>query len=164
MIVARTKTKCRQVKNWLHQRMSRQIGPDAEWVQRHISNCTSCQLRFAAVGRVYLAISAVKCQPHRLDLLQRANTQAVAVLKHSLRTAQKAQQLKATQPEPTLLERAGTYKRPAANIAACAAILILAKIGVFSSMAGFQARGQEVVRQYYVAQVGEDLANDVFNL
>jgi anti-sigma factor RsiW len=164
MIATGTKTRCRQVRNWLHKLMSRQIGSDAEWVQRHIAHCARCQLRFAAVGRVYLAISAVKCQPHRLDLLPRANTQAIGVLKHSLRTAQKAQQLKATRPEPKIFERAMPYRRAAANIAACAAILVLAKIGVFSSMSGFQARGQQVVRQYYVAQVGEDLADEVFPL
>jgi len=104
----------------------------------------------------------MKSQPHNLDLLMRANAQAIGVLKHSLREAPKAKTLKNIQPEPKLLERCSMYKSSAANVAACIAILFLMKIGVFSFMDKFQTEGQKVVKQYYVNQVGEDLANDIF--
>ncbi len=113
-------------------------------------------------GKVNLALSIVKSQPHRLDLLMRANTQTIGVLKHSLRRAPKAQKLRTILPEPKLLERWGKYRCSAANLAACIAILFLMKIGVFSSMNEFQTQGQKVIRQYYVSQVGEDLADEVF--
>jgi len=154
--------KCRQIRAWLHKAIRSHFGPDADWVQNHIGNCPRCQRRFASIGKVNLALSLVKSQPHKLDLLMRANTQAIGVLKHSLREAPKAQKLKTMQPEPKLSERYSMYKHSAANVAACITILFLMKTGVFSFMDKFQNHGQKVVKQYYVSQVGEDLANDIF--
>ncbi len=93
----------------------------------------------------------------------RANAQAIGVLKHSLRKAPKAQKLKAMVPEPKLFERCGKYKRSLANAAACIAILLLMKVGVFSSMDKFQSEGQKVVKQYYASHVGDDLTNEIFS-
>ena len=93
----------------------------------------------------------------------RANAQAIGVLKHSLREAPKARKLKVMQPEPKLLERWSKYKHSAANAAACIAILFLMKTGVFSSMDKFQTEGQKAIRQYYAAQVGQDLADELFS-
>lgn len=162
MNTKRKAKKCRQIRAWLYETINKYAGPDAGWIQSHISNCPRCQLRLAGVGRVHLSLAAIKSQPHRLELLKNANTQAISVLKHSLRDAPKAEKLRLIQPEPKLLERANIYKRPLANIAACIAILILVKIGVFSSMAKFQAQGQQTIKQYYAAQLGEDLTNEIF--
>jgi len=155
-------SKCRQIRAHLHKAIRSHFGPDADWVQNHIGNCPRCQRRFASIGKVNLALSLVKSQPHKLDLLMRANTQAIGVLKRSLREAPKANTLKNMQPEPSLLERCSVYKRSVANVAACITILFLMKIGVFSFMDKFQTEGQKVITQYYVNQVGEDLANDIF--
>lgn len=155
--------RCKQIRSWLLKAITSRFGPDADWIQNHIVNCPRCQRRLAAVGKVNLALSAIKSQPHKLDLLTRANTQAIGVLKHSLRQAPKAHKLRAMLPEPKLLERASQYKHPVANIAACITILLLMKIGIFSSMEKFQTQGQKAIRQYYVSQVGEDLANEVFS-
>jgi hypothetical protein len=65
-------------------------------------------------------------------------------------------------PEPKLLERCGKYSHSAANVAACIAILLLMKIGVFSSMDMFQTQGQKVIKQYYASRVGDDLADEIF--
>jgi hypothetical protein len=93
----------------------------------------------------------------------RANLQAINVLKHSLREAPKARELKVATPEPKLVERCGKYGYSTANLAACVAVLFLMKIGVFSSMDKFQTQGQRVMKQYYSSQVGDDLANEVFH-
>ncbi|HUS73726.1 MAG TPA: hypothetical protein VMY06_11740 [Sedimentisphaerales bacterium] len=93
----------------------------------------------------------------------RANAQAIGVLKHSLRRAPKAQKLRVMLPEPKLFERCSKYMHSAANVAACIAILLLMKIGIFSSMDTFQTKGQKVIEQYYASQVGEDLADEVFS-
>ena len=153
--------KCRQIRAWLHKAISH-FGPDADWVQNHIVNCPRCQRRFVSVGKIDLALSLVKSQPHSLDLLMRANAQAIAVLKHSLREAPRAEKLKAMRAEPSLLERCSVYKRSIANVAACISILLLMKIGVFSFMDKFQTHGQQVIKQYYISQIGEDLANEIF--
>ena len=157
-----TNSRCRQIRTWLHKAISSRFGPDADWFQNHISNCPRCQRRIVSVGKVNLALSAVKSQPHKLDLLMRANTQAIGVLKHSLRETPKAEELRTTLPEPKLLERWGKYRCSAANLAACIAILFLMKIGVFSSMNEFQTQGQKVIRQYYASRVGGDLAGEIF--
>jgi len=115
-----------------------------------------------AVGKVELALSLVKSQRHHLDLLMRANAQAVGVLKHSLREAPKAEKLKQALPEPTLSEQLSKYKHSAANVAACLGILFLMKIGIFCSMNSFQTRGQEVLKQYYTKHVGQDLVDEIF--
>ena len=155
--------RCRIIRAWLYKAVSSHIGLNADWVQNHIVNCPRCQWRLASVGKVNLALSIIKSQPHNLDLLMRANAQAIGVLKHSLRNAPKAQKLKTMLPEPKLLERCGKYKHSLANTAACIAILLLMKISVFSSMDKFQTQGQKVVEQYYASQVGEELANEIFS-
>ena len=159
-----TPNKCRRIRTWLRTAMSRRFGPDAGWLQGHIADCPRCQGRLVRYGRVNLALSVLKSQPHKVDLLMRANAQAIGVLKHSLRHVPKAQRLKAILPEPKLLERWGKYAHSAANTAACVAILLLMKAGVFSSVDRFHIQGQEVIKQYYASQVGEDLANEIFSI
>jgi len=154
--------KCRQIRAWIHKAVSSRIGLDADWVQNHIANCPRCQRRIVSVGKVNLALSVMKSQPHKLDLLMRANAQAIGVLKHSLRRAPRAQKLKAMLPEPRLLERWSKYARPAANAAACIAILLLMKISIFSSMDKFQTQGRKAVKQYYASRVGQDMADEIF--
>jgi hypothetical protein len=114
------------------------------------------------LGKVELAISLLKSQPHRLDLLMRANTQAIGVLKHSLRTTMKAEMLRKIQPEPGIFERCARYKRSFANAAACIAIAVLLKSGVFSSAQAFESQSRKAVEHYYASQAGEDIARDIF--
>src|SRR3972149_2812394 len=152
-----TNNKCRQIRAWLYKTISNRINLDTDWIQNHIANCPRCQQRFAAIGKVNLAMSVIKSQPHNLDLLMRANTQAIRALKHSLQQAPKAQKLQTMLPEPKLLEKWGKYAHSTANVAACITILLLMKIGVFSSMNKFQTEGQKVIKQYYASHVGKDL-------
>jgi hypothetical protein len=153
---------CRRIRTWLYAAMSRRFGPEASWLRNHIIHCPRCQRRLVSCGKVNLALSFIKSQPHGLDLLLRANTQAIAVLKHSLRREKKAQKLERKLPEPKLLERCGQYGHSAVNLAACIVILFLMKIGVFSSMDNLHTQGQKVLKQYYVNQVGADLADEIF--
>lgn len=92
----------------------------------------------------------------------RANAQAIGVLKHSLRQAPRARQLRRILPKPKLLERCDKYGYAAANLAACIAILLLMKTGVFSSKDKFHTETQKVIKQYYVRQVGQDLGDEIF--
>ncbi len=154
--------KCRRIRGWLSEAISRHFDPNADWLQNHIKNCPRCQRRLVSYGKVNLALSAIKSQPHKLDLLMCANAQAIGVLKHSLRQAQEAKKLRTIRPEPKLRERCGKYASSAVNVAACIAILLLTKIGVFSSMDTFQTQGQKVIKQYYASHVGKDLADEIF--
>lgn len=162
MKIMNTNKKCKQIRTWLLRTLGSRLSFNADWIQNHIASCPRCQQRFAAIGKIHLALSAVKSQSHNLDLLMRANTQAICVLKHSLRQTLKAQKLKTMLPEPKKLERWGKYTRSAANVAACIAILLLMKIGIFSSMDEFQTKGQKVIKQYYANHVGNDVADELF--
>lgn len=162
MIKIKTNDKCRRIRGWLYTVLDRHLGTDANWLNDHIIHCPRCQRRLASRGKVNLAISFIKNQPHNLDLLKRANAQAIGVLKHSLRHEPKAQKLKRKLPEPKLLERCSKYGNSLASLAACVLVILLMKIGVFSSMDNFQSRGQQVIKQYYTKQVGEDLADEIF--
>jgi len=155
--------KCRRITDWLYKAIINRFHFDGGWIQNHIANCPRCNRRLVDVGKVNLALSAIKSQPHKLDLLKRANTQAIGVLKHSLREAPKAEKLRAMLPEPKLFEKCGKYAHSTANVAACITILLLMKIGIFSSMDTFQTQGQKAVEQYYAGQVGEDLADEIFS-
>jgi len=162
MTEIKTKNKCKRIRGWLYKAISRSFGSEANWLNEHIRRCPRCQQRLISYGKVNLALSFMKNQPHGLDLLMRANTQTIAVLKHSLRTEPEARELEKKLPEPKTFERYCKYGHSLANLAACIVILLLMKIGVFSSMDQFHNQGQRVMKQYYTRQVGEDLADDVF--
>jgi hypothetical protein len=153
---------CKKIKKGIFSFFERHFSADAPWVQNHIAKCPRCQKRLAAIGRVNLALSFIKSQSHKLDLLQRANTQAINVLKHSLREMPKAQKLKTANPEPKLTQKIFWCLQPSMNLAACLLILFLMKCGIFSSMNKFQSQGKKAYKQYYVNQVGEDMAEDFF--
>ncbi len=154
--------RCRRIRQRLADSARRRLGPEAVWVQRHVAGCPRCQRRLAAIARVDLALSAIKSQPHRLDLLMRANSAALRMLNHQLREAAQARRLEEARPEPCIFERCGRYRGILTNVAACIAILFLTKAGIFSSFDKARTRGQTVMKQYYAAQAGEDLAGEVF--
>ena len=104
----------------------------------------------------------MKAQPHGLDLLMRANVQAISVLKHSLRQEPKAQELKKRLPQQKPVAKYGKYGFSIGSLAACVAILLLMKIGVFSSMDTVQNKGRKAIKQYYVRHAGQELADEVF--
>ena len=162
MMKIKTNNKCRRIRIRLYTACSRHFGRETNWLNNHIMHCPRCRRRLIACGKVELALSFIKNQPHNLDLLNRANIKTIGVLKHSLRQEPKALELKRTLPEPKLLERCGNYGHYMANLAACVLVLLLMKIGIFSSMYNFHNQGQKVIRQYYSRQVGDDLADEVF--
>jgi hypothetical protein len=152
---------CRRIRQRLTDSARSRFGPEAPWVQRHMASCPRCQRRLAAIAKVDLALSTIKTQPHQLDLLMRANTAAIRMLNHQLREAARDRRLEQATPEPCLIEPLGRYRGALTNVAACIAILFLTKVGIFSFDKA-RSDGQAVMRQYYAAQAGEDLAGEVF--
>jgi hypothetical protein len=65
-------------------------------------------------------------------------------------------------PEPKLLERCGKHGYSAATFTACIIILILMKVSVFPFVDKFHIETQKVIRQYYIRQAGQDLADWIF--
>lgn len=151
-----------RIRLWLRESVCCRLGPEAPWVHRHMASCPKCQRRFVALGRVDLALRAVRSQPHRLDLLMRANACAIRMLNHRLREAAEARRLETSEPELSFVERYGRYQNTVMSVAACITVLFLTKAGLFSSFGKVRTEGQKVIRQYYASQAGEDLAGDVF--
>ena len=164
MCAAKDKSRCRhlQLIDRAIRFLADSIGHDRRWIKNHIANCPRCQRRLARLGKVELAISLLKSRPHGLDLLKRANTQAISVLRHSLRTTTQAEYLRNIRPEPGIFERCSKYKHSFANAAACIVIAVLMKNSTFYSAKTFETKGQKTVEHYYASQAGEDLAREIF--
>jgi hypothetical protein len=109
-----------------------------------------------------LALSVIKSQPHQLDLLTRANTAAIRMLSRPLRQTEAADKLKTPQSEPSFAERYAGHQGAITNVAACIAILLLTKAGVFTSLDKARTRGEAAMKQYYADRAGEDLAGELF--
>jgi len=153
---------CKRLRARLAKSLSRGVGPDARWVRRHVANCPRCRRRLVAIGRVDLALRIVQSQTQPLDLLMRANTAAVRMLNHSLRDAAHERRLDESRPEPSLLQRCRKYENSTVNVAACVAILLLTKAGLFSSFHNARTEGHQAMKQYYATQAGQDLADELF--
>lgn len=162
MITIKRNNKCKQIRNWLYKTASRCIGPDAKWLQNHIMNCPRCQQRLASYSKVNLALSLMKSHPHSLDLLMRANTRTIDVLKRSLRTEPKAQKLRIIKPEPGFTVRWSRCACSAMSLTACIVFVILLKIGIFTSMNKVQNQGQKAIKHYYANHIGQEMANELF--
>jgi len=154
---------CKRIRQRLLESARHRLGPEAPWVQRHAASCPRCQRRLARIAKVDLALSAIKSQPHRLDLLMRANSAALRMLNHQAREVAQARRLEEARPEPCLIERYSRYRFAITNVAACVAILFLTKTGVFSSFNTARTQGHAAMKQYYANQAGEDLAREVFD-
>lgn len=163
MFGRKKENKCKRLRTGLARLLARHISPEKGWMASHIANCPRCQQRMSRIGRVDLAFMLIKSQVHKLDLFKRANSQAIGVLKHSLRDAPKAVKLKDFQPEPVISRNQIRYISAIVNAAACIAIIVLLKVGVFSSMDNYHEQGKEAVQHYYAKHLGDELADDIFN-
>ena len=133
---------CRRTLNRVADSAYRRFGPGAPWVQRHAAACPRCRQRLAALGKVDLALSVIKSQPHRLDLLMRANNAAIHMLSRQLREAPETGDLKEARPEPSLVQRWAGCQSAVINVAACLAVLLLTKAGIFTSLDKARTRGR----------------------
>lgn len=107
-------------------------------------------------------MSIIKCQPHSFDLLTRANTAAIRMLSHPLRETETADRLKEAKPEPPFVDRYAAHQNAILNVAACLAILLLTKAGIFASLDKARTQGEAAMKHYYADRAGEDLAGEVF--
>jgi len=114
------------------------------------------------LARADLALSVIKSQPHQPDLLARANASAIRMLSRQLRGSEEADRLQETPSEPSLAERSAAHHGAIANVAACIAILLLTRAGIFASLDKARSRGEAAMKHYYTTRAGEDVAGEVF--
>lgn len=127
---------------------------------RHIRTCPHCRRRLRRIGRAELALSLLRTEARPRDLVSAANRQALEMLRASIRSAPKAAPLREVTARPPLGPRVLAAFEPLTRAAACLLVLCLARFGLFESMDTFQARGRKALRDYYVANVGEDLTEE----
>ena len=156
------KNKCKRLRFRLSRKLIETLNLNGLWLQTHVANCPRCQKRLYRLGRVNLAFTLVKSQPHNLNLLMRANTQTINSLKHSLRTAPKAEILKAVRPEPHWLFSHSKHLQSLLGTAACLAFILLLKVGLFNSVEDFKHKGDNVVRNYCAKRLDQETFDEIF--
>ena len=153
---------CKTIRHRIGDILNSRLSVHSDWVRAHIVNCPRCQQRLTGFNRVALGLHLIKSQMHQKDLLKRANQQTLMVLHQSIQQLPQAQKLRLKQPQPKFWRRMSKYTQSISHAAACFAILILMRFGIFSGMEKFQSEGQKAIHQYYVNNIGEDLTDDIF--
>ena len=153
---------CRAVRskwsNMMDSLLNRAIG---SYLRNHIEHCPRCSRRLMSLHRVEWAILMTKSQSHSCDLVARANTAALHMLKHGLRFAPKAEKLRAARPESSWLIRHSIGLEKVVNIAACLMVLAMIKFGTISFLKDVHQDGTKVMHNYYAKNLGQDMANDL---
>ena len=141
-----TRNSCGRIRQWLADAVAERVDNTAAWAQRHIVNCPRCRRQLLGHSRLRLALLLLKTQTHNSDLLMQANRRAIGVLKRSLRELPKAEKLRHISPKPALFVRLSKYTQSVGHAAACLLILLLLRMGIFSSLAKVDKQGQEFAR------------------
>ncbi|MEN6308196.1 MAG: hypothetical protein ABFD91_10605 [Anaerohalosphaeraceae bacterium] len=131
------------------------------YLRNHIDHCPKCAERLVGLQRVEFAFLLLKSQPHRLDLLTRANTAALGMLKHQLRFAPRADMLRTANPEPHWTSRYGPGFEKILNVAACLLIIVLIKCGTTSFLKDIHKDGSQIMHNYYAKNLGQDIADEL---
>jgi hypothetical protein len=128
----------------------------------HVSNCPCCQKRLALAGRVEIAFSLLKSQPLTMDLLSRANSSALGMLKHSLRYSPESEKLRVLRSEQTWFGKIRPFFEHVLNVAACLFVLLMIRSGVFSSLTDYKQQGETALHNYYARNLDQKLMNEIF--
>ena len=113
------------------------------------------------MAKTDLALCLLKAQPHRLDLLMRANKRALAMVTRTARDSTQAEAICHMLPKPTAMDWMRKYAQAAANAAACLLVLVLVRVGFTSSVSRFQRNSEQAVRQLYQQHLGGDGLEDL---
>lgn len=155
------KNNCGRIAEWLAQALAGRLDITTAWAQRHIAGCPRCRRQLLGNNRLRLAFLLIKTQPHKPDLLMQANRRAIGVLKRSLRELPKAERLRHMSPQPALAVKLSKYTQSLGHAAACLLILLLLRMGIFSSLTKVDEQGKEFARQYYARLKNADLLDDI---
>ena len=161
MARCQSNSNCGRIRRWLAETVGNRLDMTAGWVRRHVAECPRCRGELLGNGRLRMALLLLKTQPHAPDLLMRANRHAVAAMEHTLRAMPEAEKLRHAAPRRALSERIGRYSQALTHAAACLAILMLVRMGIFSSMTRVHDEGTRVVQQYYARHLDADILDDI---
>ena len=90
-----------------------------------------------------------------------ANRRAIRILTRNLQESDQAEKLRHIRARPSLGERLGKYTQSIGHAAACLLVLVLLRIGIFSSLSKIQEQGERFVKQYYAPHLDQDIYDDI---
>ena len=149
--------RCGRVRLWLTQTLNERLGLSAS-IRRHLAVCPRCRSLAMGTRRLALGMSLLKSHAHAGDLHLRANRRTIAVLNEHLRTMPEAEKLRHPKHRPTFAQRIGRYTQPVGHAAACLAILLLVRAGIFNAFATVEDEANQVVQRYYAPYLDDDSA------
>lgn len=129
----------------------------------HVAECPKCQKRLALVNRVEIALMLIKSQPYKLDLLSRANQQALNVLSRSLRHTSKSDSLKTARSDKNRIEKIRPVFERLLNTAACLFIIVMIKTGISGSLTDYRKKGQTAIENYYARNLDRQTMDELFS-
>ncbi|MBN1125524.1 MAG: hypothetical protein JXA82_10985 [Sedimentisphaerales bacterium] len=138
------------------------MGLESGWLAEHVAHCPVCQKRAGLHRQAELGLSLIKSQPRTIDLVKKANAQAVSTLQRSLRQTKKSDHLRQTRPKTFWSYPNVRTLQPLLSTAACLMVILLVKTGVFASMNKVRETGTNVVHSYYAHHLGQEMADDLF--
>lgn len=131
-------------------------------LNEHIAHCPRCRKRLGSASRVEIALAVTKSQPYPIDLLSRANAQALGVLKHQLRYAPKSQALRTSRLEPIWVVKNRPLLERLLNTAACLFIVLMMRSGILNSLTNYKEQGEAVIHSYYSRNLDSSIFNEIF--
>ena len=160
-ISRKPKDNCSTIRHRLAEMVAAHLTLDSDWVTAHVTQCPRCRRRLTGYNRLAAALAMVKSAPHALDLLSRANAQAIAVLQRPLRESPQAQKLKTARVNCSLPQKFARYSQGLTHAAACIAILLLMRFTIPSSIEKGQRQGRAALKHYYAHHLGQETADQM---
>jgi len=146
----------------MQRRLGLWLGAESDWLWAHAATCPRCQRRLQRAGRVELALSLLRAEPHAVDLAARANVQAIGTLQRSLRNTPQSRALQRVRPVTFLSWPGWARLQPLAGAVACLLMILLIRGGLFHSVRTAQRCGRDAMHAYYAQRLGQDLADEIF--
>lgn len=159
---SKTNHPCKRIRNAIPSFWNSFRGRLAERFHDHIARCPRCQRRLALNNRVEIGLCLLRSETHNPDLLARVNQTTLNVLKHSLRDAPAAGDLRQAHPEPQWFDMHRSILERALNVAACLFIAVVLRVGIFSDFHHVQRDGTKVLQKYYAKNLDPGLCREVF--
>lgn len=151
---------CRLAAAWLERVAMDRLGGPIERLQEHATHCPRCRQRLLGVHRLQMGLTLMRTQVHGHDLLMRANRRAIAAMSYTVRDLPQAEVLRHAQPKFPWRQRMARYGQGLTHAAACLAVMLCLRLGIFQSVAKLQEGGQRMAQEYQANHFGDELNDD----
>lgn len=124
-------------------------GPLPRSLADHIRTCPACAQQVRQANRVHASFALLRTQPAPPNLLPRANSRALRMLRRAARASAAAHRLLRMRPGLTRWQRFEVHLARWSVGVAAAFILLLMRFGMMSGIAKTEATGQALVENWH---------------